>query len=440
MLFYQKPKQIKELPKNICIAKPGQAGKRSSLDRLDSLCKKDPVNINYVNFFIPTLGFILNHSGNIRGGMKLKQSDHKRLIDLLTRIENNTERFLGYPVSKDFNYKDLIEFLKYPLNNLGDPFTASTWKVDTREFECEVIDFMASLFRAEADNYWGYVTNGGSEGNLYGLYIAREMYPKGIAYYSQDTHYSVSKNLHLLNMRHIMIRSQSNGEIDYDDLRETIKINRDKPAIIFANIGTTMTEAKDDLKQIESILKDLVITERYIHSDAALCGGLAPFIDPRAAFDFKDGADSISVSGHKSFGSPIPCGILVAKKSNVNRIARSIAYIGSLDTTITGSRNGLTPLFLWYMIRKQGMDGLRKRVTHALSMAEYTENRLKQAGVKAWRNPNAITVVFPEVSRQIKEKWQLATADGKTHLICMPNVTKNQINEFIEDLNTDKKE
>jgi histidine decarboxylase len=373
---------------------------------------------------------------SVGDGMGLKQADHDRLKYFLDGIKEKTENCLGYPVSKDFDYSELFEFLKYPLNNLGDPFSSSTWKVDTREFEREVVKFMAGLFRAGDDDYWGYVTNGGSEGNLYGLYLARELYPKGVVYYSQDTHYSVSKNLHLLNLRHIMIRSQANGEIDYKDLHETLKIHRDKPAIIFANIGTTMTEAKDDLKKIKSILGDLVISEHYIHSDAALCGGLAPFITPRAAFDFKDGADSISVSGHKSFGSPIPCGILVARKSNVSRIARSIAYIGSLDTTITGSRNGLTPLFLWYMIKKRGMEGLKKRVESALDTARYTEESLRQAGVDAWRNPNAITVVFPEVASWVREKWQLATAEGNTHLICMPNVGRDQIDAFINDLKT----
>jgi len=28
----------------------------------------------------------------------------------------------------------------------------------------------------------------------------------------------------------------------------------------------------------------------------------------------------------------------------------------------------------------------------------------------------------------------LATEDGQTHIICMPNVTKEQIDEFIEDV------
>lgn len=366
--------------------------------------------------------------------MELATADARRLENFLGQIKERTDRFLGYPVSKDFDFQRITEFLGYPLNNLGDPFTESTWKVDSRVYEQEVVNFFADLFRANADDFWGYVTNGGSEGNLYGLYLARELYPQGMVYYSQDTHYSVKKNLHLLNMPHIMVRSQPSGEIDYDDLQNMINLNRDKPAIIFANIGTTMTEAKDNLTTIGGILDELAITERYIHSDAALCGGLAPFIEPRIPFDFQDGADSISVSGHKSFGSPIPCGIVVAKKDNVKRIGRSISYIGSLDTTISGSRNGITPLFLWYTVKTLGHDGMKKRVEWSLKMAEYAEARLNEIGVPAWRNDNAITVVFPEVSLPIQQKYQLATANGITHLILMPNIDESQIDAFIEDM------
>src|SRR5690606_16787384 len=222
-----------------------------------------------------------------------------------------------------------------------------TWRVDSSALEREVVEYFARLMRAPGDDWWGYVTNGGSEGNLYGLYLARELHPNGIVYFSEETHYSVSKNLHLLNMRHIMIRAQDNGEIDYDDLYETLKIHRDKPPIIFANIGTTMTEAKDDIAKIRGMLEKLAIHQYYIHSDAALYGPVAPFVNPKPAFDFADGADSIAISGHKFIGSPIPCGIVLARKRHVDRIARSIAYIGCLDTTITGSRNGLTPVFLW---------------------------------------------------------------------------------------------
>ena len=278
------------------------------------------------------------------------------------------------------------------------------------------------------------MTNGGTEGNLYGLYLARECFPDGMVYYSQDTHYSVSKNLHFLNMRNIMIRSQKNGEIDYDDLRETLRINRDVPPIIFANIGTTMTEARDDIVKISDIMSELAIPAHYIHADAALCGAYAPFLDPRPHFDFADGADSVAISGHKFIGSPIPCGVVIARKDFVNRIARSVAYIGNLDTTITGSRNGLTPVILWYALQQYGEAGLRKRIEESLSNAAYAVEQLQRIGIDAWRNTNALTVVMPELEKTLREKWQLATANGISHIMLMPYLTRDHIDEFCADI------
>jgi histidine decarboxylase len=290
------------------------------------------------------------------------------------------------------------------------------------------------LLRAPEHNWWGYVTNGGTEGNLYGLYLARELYPKGMVYYSQDSHYSVSKNLHFLNMRNIMIKAQPNGEIDYQDLRETLRVNRDLPPIIFANIGTTMTEARDDIGKIQAIMAEMAIPNYYIHSDAALCGAIAPFLPQRPAFDFADGADSISISGHKFIGSPIPCGLVLARKDHVNRIARSVAYIGNLDTTVTGSRNGLTPLILWYAMQRMGVEGMAQRVQQSLQLAAYTVDALQAIGVPAWRNPDALTVVVPEVNPTIKEKWQLATANGISHIMLMPYITQQHVDDLVADM------
>ena len=357
-----------------------------------------------------------------------------RLDDLYERMERENALALGYPSAKDFDCSDLLRFLEFPINNVGDPFADGTYQVETREFEREVLGFFAELLRAPEGDWWGYVTNGGTEGNLYGLYLARELHPNGIVYYSEHTHYSVSKNLHFLGMRHIMIRSSANGEIDYEDLRETLRIRRDVTPIVFANIGTTMTEARDDVKKIRDIMDSMAIRERYIHADAALAGAYAPFVEPRPAFDFADGADSISISGHKFLGAPMPCGIVLAKKHNVSRIARSIDYIGSLDTTISGSRNGFTPLILWHRLKCLGADGLRRRAQEALENAAYAEEQLKSAGIAAWRNPSAITVVFPRADAALREKWQLATQGDISHLIVMPGITKEHIDAFVEDV------
>jgi len=353
---------------------------------------------------------------------------------LLNKVTSARDNFLGYPVSKDFDYSRLYEFLKYPINNLGDPFEDSTYKVQTHEMEREVVDFFAQLFRANPKDYWGYVTNGGSESNLYGLYIARELYPKAMVYYSESTHYSVKKNIHLLNIPSIVIRSQENGEIDYDDLENTLQFNRHKPAIILTTFGTTMKEAKDDVSKIKRVLKKLAIQDHYIHCDGALSGSYGAFMEPRIPFDFEDGVDSISISGHKFIGSPIPSGVIITKRSLRDRISKGISYIGSLDTTITGSRNGHSPLFLWFAIKKMGTEGLRKRYQHSLEVAQYCKEALLEIGIKAWSNPNAITVILPKVSDKIKLKWQLASEEDISHIICMPNVTKEQIDEFIADL------
>lgn len=383
--------------------------------------------MNYLPYYVSDLLKLRR----IKITMSLSESHQEKLTTLLSNLRQNNSLFLGYPVARDFNYDELIPFLNFPMNNLGDPFIPSTYAVGSRELEKEVLAFFAKLFRAEKENWWGYVTNGGSEGNLYALYLARELYPKGMVYYSESTHYSVQKNLHLLNMANIAISAQSNGEIDYQDLERTIGLNRQLPVIILANVGTTMTEARDDIQRIKGILKRLAIHQHYIHVDGALSGSYSGLISPRPAFDFQDGADSIAISGHKFIGAPMPCGVVIVKKGNRDRIARSIPYIGTMDTTISGSRNGHSPLFLWYAIQKLGIEGFRSRALEALETAAYAQQKLIEIGVEAWSNPQTITVNFPQPAASICQRYQLASEGGWSHIICMPGVTREKIDEFV---------
>ncbi len=353
-------------------------------------------------------------------------------------VKKRAENFIGYPVAQDFDYSELYPLLNYPLNNLGDPLVESTYDLNSRSIEREVVQFFADLFKSPRDNSWGYVTNGGSEGNLYALYVARELYPQGIVYYSEATHYCIQKNVSLLNMPSILIRSQENGEIDYEDLSEAVRNHRDHPAIIIANIGTTMTEAKDDVSKIKKVLKNSAIRNHYIHCDAALAGTYLALLEKEPRFDFENGADSISISGHKFIGSPIPCGVIIVKKNYKERVGRAIPYIGTLDTTITGSRNGHSPVFLWYAINKMGPEGLKQRALHSIEMAKYAAKKMQEMGIKAWQNPNSITVIFPKPQQEFCTKWQLASEGNYSHIICMPGITKEKIDEFLSELKNAK--
>ena len=365
-------------------------------------------------------------------------SDNARLDDLYRRLGEASRTFVGYPCNQRFDYSHLHRFLKFAANNVGDPFAPGCrLRLNTHDFEREVIADFVELTRAKKDQCWGYVTNGGTEGNMYGLYLARELHPEGMVYFSEDTHYSVAKILRLLHARSIMIKCLPNGEMDCDDLRETIRIHRDVPPIIFANIGTTMQGAIDDLAEIKRILADLRIPEHYIHCDAALSGMILPFVDDPQPFDFTDGADSISISGHKFIGAPIPCGVALARKRNVDRIARSVEYVGALDTTISGSRNAFTPLVLWSALRSMSKPDFRSVVAECQELADYAIARFNARGVEAWRNRNSITVVFPRPSEPVFKKWQFAPQRDIGHLITMPHITREIVDEFVADVADD---
>lgn len=363
----------------------------------------------------------------------LSSADRQRLDALHARLDSIRPRNVGYPCNQDFDFSELFRFLAFSANNVGDPFSSTNYRLNTMEFEREVLADFARFTQAPEGEWWGYVTAGGTEGNMYGLYVARELFPEGICYFSEDTHYSVAKVLRLQHTRNIMIKSQPDGQMDYADLRETLRIHRDVPPIVFANIGTTMKGAVDDLSKIRAILDDLAIANAYVHADAALSGMILPFVDDPQPWNFSHGADSISISGHKMLGAPVPCGVVLARKSHVDRIARSIEYVGALDTTIAGSRSAFSPLMLWYRLRTLGETGLRAMIQGSLERAEYAVQKLNAHGIKAWRHANSVTVVFPRPPKTVMEKWIIAPKKEIGHLIVMPHVTTAIIDEFAAD-------
>ena len=359
-----------------------------------------------------------------------------RLTGFLTEMEAQSASLIGYPCSQDFDYSEFAPLLRFSLNNVGDPFAESNYRENTFAFEREVIAFFQKHLRAPVGETWGYTTAGGTEGNLYGLYLARELYPDGVVYYSEHTHYSAAKIVRVLGARSIMIRGRADGEIDYDDLRETLKIHRDVPPIMLANIGTTMHGAVDDLKKIHALLKELAIARFYIHADAALSGMILPWVDDPQPFGFDAGIDSISVSGHKLIGSPMPCGVALARRTHVDRVARSVEYVGCMDTTIAGSRNALSPLILWSAIQRRGEAGLRARAVECFSLADRAIAKFKAAGIYAWRHKNSNTVVFPRPGPEVLARWQIAPSRDIAHIITMPHVTRAMIDAVVADVAT----
>jgi histidine decarboxylase len=355
---------------------------------------------------------------------------------LRRRLVDDRSTNIGFPSTFDFDYTALYPFFGLLMNNVGDPYASSAFPANCKDLERDVVEWAADLLHAPAEDRWGYVTTGGSEGNLYALHLARNVLPRAVVYYADSAHYSVDKAIQLLDMTSVRIRADQWGQIDYDDLTAQIDRRRDRPAVVVATVGTTMTEAVNDVRRINTILDTLAVRERFIHADAALSGiplaTIAP--DGRPGFDLGDGADSVAVSGHKFLGSPFPCGIVIVKASHRNRIARDVTYLASPDATITGSRSGHAALVLWYAIQRWGIVGLRERAEHARLVAAYAKKRLDDIGWPSFRHEHALTVVLKVPADQVRRKWTLATAGEWSHLIAMPGITTHTIDALIEDI------
>ncbi len=126
-----------------------------------------------------------------------------------------------------------------------------------------MLAFFADLYKIAHQDFWGYVTSGGTEGNFYGIFLGREVYPQGILYSSQASHYSIAKAAKLFRMTHLIVDSQVNGELDYERFEQLICANRDYPAIINLNTGTTVKGAIDNLDVVLEILTRNNIKEYY---------------------------------------------------------------------------------------------------------------------------------------------------------------------------------
>ena len=75
------------------------------------------------------------------------ESDILASYDKLLKRKSSVH--FGYPYNLMYNHEELYEFMKYSINNLGDPFITSNYGVHSRQFECAVIDFFADLWKMD---------------------------------------------------------------------------------------------------------------------------------------------------------------------------------------------------------------------------------------------------------------------------------------------------
>ena len=76
--------------------------------------------------------------------------------EIYERIDENSRSFLGYPIAKDFDYRESAPFLKVCLNNEWDPESPSTLLFNTKSIEKKVVAFFADILSIDIENTWGF--------------------------------------------------------------------------------------------------------------------------------------------------------------------------------------------------------------------------------------------------------------------------------------------
>jgi histidine decarboxylase len=371
-----------------------------------------------------------------------KNAPHAQAMKtILTAVEQRMREahadHLGYPYNLIGQASTPAALGSYLINNLGDPYAGSHYGSEVCDLEREAVAWLMRLWECDApEDYWGSVVASGTEGNIWALYLAREALPEAVLIHSAEAHYSIPKAARILRMQAISVPCDAEGAIRPDALSATLSgLDRQQGVILALTCGTTVKGAHDDIGDAMTRLDaaGFDASRRFVHVDGALNAMVLPFLDdvPEGLRpSFRHGIDSLSTSGHKMIGTPMPCGVLIARRPHVARVARAIAYLRSDDTTLMGSRNGHAVLAVWTRLMGHGMEGFRRDAETCRQQAESLAEDLRAQGVSVLLNPFSLTVIFPEPDPATVKRFQLSCSGGQAHAIVMPNVGDAQVRRF----------
>jgi aromatic-L-amino-acid decarboxylase len=206
-----------------------------------------------------------------------------------------------------------------------------------------------------------------------------------VAYVSSQTHSSVEKAIKIAGIGKNNLRLVDVDEfmaMRTDLLEETIKTDIASgliPFFVCATVGTTSTNAIDDLAEIGLICEKYKL---WLHVDAAMAGTAAICPEFRHLIDGVEFADSFSFNPHKWMFTNFDCNcFFIADRSVLintlsilpeylkNQATESGAVFDYRDWHIQLGRR-FRSLKLWFVIRHYGVNGLRYHIREHIRLAQ----------------------------------------------------------------------
>ncbi len=372
----------------------------------------------------------------------------RRMTETARKLVERQKLQMGYPFDQETNLTGFYEWLletglcNTTLISVGSPYKEAWDMLHVDEFEREVVDFVAGTFGFRG-GHWGVVTNGGTDGNLHGIYFGRktleaksELPP--ILYVSAEAHYSVQKLGDILRIETRIIGVHPTGQMDIEDFRR--RLDPTRPALVAIAVGGTFKGAIDDQRAIDRVLKEVKPPACYRHLDVALFGGYLPWLDDPAARELVDqaamGFDSLAVSGHKFFALNEPAGVFLCRKEILQHLTKlTVPYLGGIVMpTISCSRSGFDVLKLYWRIMTTGPAGFRAEANHVLAMTAKLLSALAARGVEAHANPWSNTVYFRRPREEAVHRCCMACSGEFSHVVVMQYFDEELVERLADEI------
>ncbi len=237
----------------------------------------------------------------------------------------------------------------------------------------------------------GVLLSGGSLASLTAFGVARNELGPGVAYFTDQTHSSLPRDLKLLGWAEDDLRpltSDAHFRLDPARLRAAIETDRARglrPRLVVATAGTTNTGAIDPLTELADICAGEGL---WLHVDGAYGAPAAITPAGRALMAGLERADSLVLDPHKWLFQPYDVGAcLVARPGALERcFAMNPEYLRDVKTRPGAvnfgdrspelSRRGRA-LKLWLSLRSYGAGRFREAVARGIGLAEYAESYLR---------------------------------------------------------------
>lgn len=318
----------------------------------------------------------------------------------------------------------------------------------TRYLEKKLLQKIATILNLSFSPFSGYITSGGTEANIYAMWIAREwakaknkVLKNSKTYWiiANNSHYSINKAINLLdincnfNNEIIEIETDSIGSANYKKIIEHIQNIRNKgndPIILPLTVMTTECGSIDPVREINNFISESKIDNIFFHIDAAFSGFLLPFLDEYKDIFSLNSLSSISVDFSKTIGGPVGSGAIILKAGLEENIVIHAPYLlGNSDQTLAGSRKGADVIAMYSLLLVNSDFDIKQDILNTIEKTQFLSKEMYAMDfIKLLYKPTLNYIIFYFVSidkdRENKMRKILSSYSVSSSMVKIENVDK----------------